>query len=364
MTVFGIKTAAALAIPYIAAIALCAPARAQHTLAGTWIAIDDGFPRFVAAGLLLPTEEILHVDEDGRAESRLLTITGLDTHYMCMTGWGCSDMLAVRAAQAEMQGGNLVFRNRAQTVDAGKISKEPQLQAAGLTLIAASPQWVVSFEAGGRRARFETGSATRIFAKIEPEMLNRLRAAPAALEISYATHWRCFLSNATASDPAFDLLGGPRRSPGAWFAAFLPAAYAYHRLVLLTVAPTPDDDLAKSDPDWAKSATMSVSNSMLGASMPWPKTVKEKTKYRAPLVAMTVMAKLGDETVAKQAARQIDPAFAGIDGVTPAGLRALQKVVRGQETVDPEVRDLFCLDRKDVPPVRPDYDPFRSVDMK
>ncbi len=51
-----------------------------HPLAGTWIALDDGFPRLVGAGLIVPTEEILHVSADGRAESRLMTISDAFAH--------------------------------------------------------------------------------------------------------------------------------------------------------------------------------------------------------------------------------------------------------------------------------------------
>jgi len=162
------------------------PASAQsvHPLAGTWIAVDDGLPRLVASGHLVPSEEILFVGEDGRAESRIMTITGLETHYLCATGWGCSDMLPVQAARAELTGGNLVFINRGAAPEAAKITRDAMQLAARLTLIASSPQWVVSLEACGARARFESGSMTRHFAKIDPQRLNLLRGALLPVEIS------------------------------------------------------------------------------------------------------------------------------------------------------------------------------------
>lgn len=325
-----------------------------------WIAIDDGFPRLVASGILLPTEEILHVDRDGRAESRLLTITGLETHYMCATGWGCSDMLAVREAKAEMTGGSLVFRNRETTAEGRKIARDTQQFAADLTVIASAPQWVASFEAGGNRLRLETASMTRVFARIDPDRLNRLRGALLPLAISYGAHWRCFLSNATASDRAFDSIGGPRSEPKAWFADYLAAAAELHRLDILNQTPTVDDDMAKTMPDLAKSATMQVANSIVGPATAWPKSVNERMKYRAPLLAISTIAKSGDEALASQGARTLDPAYSG-HGVAPAGIEALKKVLHGQATGDREVRDLFCLDRKDAPTPRPGFDPFRAV---
>jgi hypothetical protein len=339
------------------------PAVAQSPqLTGMWIAIDDGFPRLVASGIILPTEEILHIAPDGQAESRLLTIIGNETHYMCATGWGCSDMLAVREAKAELTGGSFVFRNRETTAEATKITQETQQLAANLTVISMSPQWVASFEAGGNRLRLETASMTRIFARIDPERLNQLRGAVLPLPVPYSGHWRCFLSNATAADRAFDSIGGPRRAPGAWFENYLTAAAQLHRLEILTHTPTADDDLAKTIPDLAKAATMQVVNTILGQAAVWPKSVQERRKYRAPLLAITTIAKTGDEALAMQGARTLDPAYAG-HGIAPAGIEALKKVLRGQEAGDREVRDLLCLDRKYTPEPRAGFDPFRGIPL-
>jgi hypothetical protein len=347
-----------------ATLSLCALAQSQPAAlpAGTWIAIDDGFPGLVAAGVLLPTEEILHVSPDGRAESRLMTITALETHYMCATGWGCSDMLPVWEAKAELTGGNLVFRNREATTEGAKVTREEQRLAAGLTLIATSSHWVASFEAGGNRLRLETGAMTRVFARIDPERMNRLRGALLPLAISYGTHWRCFMSNATAADPALDAIGGPRRAPGAWFEDYLAAAAELHRLDIINQTPTADDELAKSMPDLAKAATMQVTNSILGAKAVWPRSIQERVKYRAPLLAISTIAKTGDEALALQGARTLDPAYNG-HSVTRAGIEALKKVLRGQESGDPEIRDLFCLDRKNTPEPRAGFDPFRGIPL-
>jgi hypothetical protein len=350
---------AAAALAWGAAV-LPIPAAAQSSpLSGLWIAIDDGFPALVGAGILIPTEEILHVSTDGRAESRLLTINGFETHYMCATGWGCSDMLAVREAVAEMNGGSLVFRNRQATAEAGKITQSLQSFVAGLTVIASSPQWVASFEADGNRLRLETANQTRIFARIDPDYLNRLRAALQPLSVSYAVHWRCFLSNATANNAAFDPVGGPRRAPPGWFGEYLNAALVLHRFEILASTPTQDDDLAKSMPELAKAATMQVTNSVLGAAVNWPKTVQEKLRYRAPVFVAYTTAKTGDEAIALQGGRKLDPNFAGT-GISSGGMQALAKVLRGYET-DSEIRNLFCLDLKDPPEPRTGLFPFRGV---
>ena len=356
---------ASLALSFGMAAMLALPAAAQpiSPLAGTWIAVDDGFPRLVAAGLLLPSEEILRIAADGSAQSQIMTTTGRETHFMCATGWGCSDMLPVQEAKAEVNGGSLIFVNRQPTAESTKITQQTQLLAAGLTLIATSPQWVVSLEAGGTRARFESGNMTRHFARIDPERLNKLRGALDPLEVSYTDHWRCFLSNATAGDPAFDRLGGPRQKPGAWFEDYLTASAQYHRLDLLTNSPVPGDPIGAHDPLWAKSAGVQVTHSMLGPDVKWPASLAERMKYRAPLLAISAIARHNDEAMGLQAARQLDPAYAGDTGISSAGLAAMRKVMQREASQDAEVRGVFCLDLKDAPPPRPGLDPFRDVKL-
>lgn len=332
----------------------------SNPLQGTWIAIDDGFPRLVGEGHLVPTEEILHVDADGLAESRLMMTSGLDTHYMCMAGWGCSDMTPVRRAQARLSGADLVFTNIAQPPEAAAITHNAQARAAELTLIAASPRWALKLSPDLRQASFEADGATRYFARIDPERLNKLRAGLSPLPIPYGVHWRCFLSNATAHDPAFDAMGGPRKAPGPWFEDYLTAALQLHRLSILVSTPVRDDDMSRTDPLWAKSATMPAINTLLGGSLAYPVTNAQRIKHRGVLIAISGMVHFGDETRAFEAARQIDPTFNGEMGVPPAALAALAKVMRQDADLDLEVRDLFCLDLKDAPAPRPQFDPFRG----
>lgn len=337
------------------------PVLAQsNQLAGTWIAIDDGFPRLVGEGHLVPTEEILHIGADGLAESRLMITSGHDTHFMCMDGWGCSDMTPVRRAQARLSGADLVFTDIAQPPEAATITRNAQARAADLTLIAASPRWVVTLSPDLRQARFEADGVTRHFARVDPEPLNRLRAGLSPLPIPYSVHWRCFLSNATAHDPAFDALGGPRKAPGPWFEDYLTAALHLHRLTILVGTPVRDDDMSRTDPLWARSATMPASNTMLGANFAYPSTNAQRIKHRGVLLAISGMVHFGDEQHAFEAARQIDPTFNGEMGLTSAALAALAKVMRQDAESDPEVRDLFCLDQKDAPAPRPQFDPFRG----
>jgi hypothetical protein len=341
--------------------ASCAMAQTPpHPLSGTWIAVDDGFPRLVAAGFLVPTEEVLYVSADGRAESRLMNISGFDTHFMCMDGWGCSDMLSVRTAQAQLTGDALTFATRASAPEAAAITKDTQNRAAGLTLIAMSPKWAVTFTPGSPRVRFEADGVTRHFTRIEPERLRKLRSAFSAPGIPYSAHWRCFLSNATADDPAFESVGGPRKKPGAWFEDYLMAAAHFHQLTILTGAPVRDDDMSRSDPTWAKSATMKVTNSLLDAHTPYPSTLNERLKYRGALLAISGMVHFGNEKEAFEAARMIDPGFTGNMGVTPSGIAALKKVMSDNARQDPDVRETFCLDLKDAPPPRAPYDSFRG----
>lgn len=341
--------------------ASCALAQTPpHPLSGTWIAVDDGFPRLVAAGFLVPTEEVLYVSADGRAESRLMNISGFDTHFMCMDGWGCSDMLRVRTAQAQMAGGALAFVNRANAPEAAAITKDAQNRAADLTLLAMSPKWTVSFAPGAPRVRFEADGVTRHFARIEPERLRRLRSAFSPPGIPYGAHWRCFLSNATADDPAFEAVGGARKKPGAWFEDYLMAAAHFHQLTILTGAPVSDDDMSRSDLAWAKSATMKVTNSLLDAHTAYPSTLSERLKHRGVLLAISGMIHFYNEKQAFEAARMIDPGFTGNMGVTPSGIAALKKVMGDNARQDAEVRETFCLDLTDAPPPRPQYDAFRG----
>lgn len=366
MKAFSICMLLAFAAPAYPALSAL-PAHAQsnslagaNLLAGTWIAIDDGFPRLVGEGHLVPTEEILHVDADGLAESRLMTTSGFDTHYMCMAGWGCSDMTPVRRAQVRLSGADVVFTNITQPSEAATITQNAQAQAAGLTLIAASSRWVVKFSSNLRQVSFEADGAARHFARIDPDRLNKLRAGLSPIPASYGVHWRCFLSNATAQDPAFDALGGPRKAPDPWFEDYLTAALQLHRLTILVGTPVRDDDMSRTDPLWAKSAMMPAINTMLGASFAYPSTNAQRIAHRGVLLAISGMVYFGDEKLAFEAARQIDPTFNGEMGVTPAALAALAKVMRKDAELDPEVRDLFCLDLKDAPAPRPQFDPFRG----
>jgi len=62
-------------------------------------------------------------------------------------------------------------------------------------------QWSISTDGGLMTLR--SGTTTRLFAKIEPRRLQRLRAGIRASGLPPEKHWRCFLANATAQQPAF-----------------------------------------------------------------------------------------------------------------------------------------------------------------
>ena len=105
---------------------------------------------------------------------------------------------------------------------------------------------------------------------------------------------------------------------------------------------------------------MPVINTLLGASFAYPATNAQRFNHRGVLLAISAMVHFDDEKRAFQVARQIAPTFNGDMGVTSAELAALAKVMRKDADLDPDVRDLFCLDLKDAPAPRPQFDPFRG----
>jgi hypothetical protein len=88
-------------------------------------------------------------------------------------------------------------------VDTGEVLQSPHTdQIVRLLLVMAKPQWRITLDNGSLRLT-APGGATRVFARVAPEQLIRLRSGFRMGELSATKHWRCFLANAVASDPAF-----------------------------------------------------------------------------------------------------------------------------------------------------------------
>ncbi len=231
----GCRVAAAL----ILAAALMPPGAAAQdvrALAGWWLSIDDVFPKLWHAGVI-PMEELLIINADGRFEDRTMNFAAGDAQA-CATIGVCSDLPMIASGRLRLAGGTLsitelgVTRNR---LDAPK--QDPLIRRAAFST---TQPWAVTLSGGSMTLR--NASTTRLFARIEPAMLRRLRAGLIASSLSARTHWRCFLSNAMAANPAFASL--PRAKGTAALPPlerYLKVASYLNTLSAMARFPLPDD---------------------------------------------------------------------------------------------------------------------------
>jgi hypothetical protein len=221
-------------VPKVFAALLLLPPIPQATavealdLAGWWIAIDRLFPQLYEAGLILPMEELLIVGSDGRVENRLMMF-GAPLPELCGDKkLARSDAPLSASARMAVAGDQLTFTESRKPDNL--IDDRPEWDfALRLLTVTGTASWTLSREADGRllvlrpnllnKSRLVANIPTRTFAKIDPDRLRRLRALPLATDFfsasfSITKHWRCFLANATANDPAFaSLRDRPRATP-------------------------------------------------------------------------------------------------------------------------------------------------------
>ncbi len=238
--------ASVLALPALAlaALAVGGPAGAQPAglpgaLAGWWIAVDatvteqpwDGQDGQV---------ELLIVDDAGRVSDRYMTMASPLIHGGCLAAGLCSDSPLVATGGLTVTGEELTFAISAQAAEPvrGDDREDGQLLAGAL---GGAPAWTVAVDAGGERLTFRAGGrADRVFARIAPVRLARLRAAFLFLPGDFGD-WPCLLATATAGEVAYASLPQAGHAPPPDFDGFLhTSSYAWSALEMQN-APTPDD---------------------------------------------------------------------------------------------------------------------------
>ena len=210
MTVnFAPKVLAALLLLLSIRPAIAVEAR---DLAGWWIAIDRLFPEAYETQGIVPMEELLIVGSDGRVENRFMMFWGPDADLCHNKKVHCSDAPISARARIVVAGDQLTFTESVKSDNL--IDDRPELDLAlRLLTVTSTRSWTLSREVDGRLlvlrpnlmnpSRLIANIPTRTFAKIDPDRLRRLRSLLHARELSATKHWRCFLANATADDPAF-----------------------------------------------------------------------------------------------------------------------------------------------------------------
>jgi hypothetical protein len=212
-------TSVAQSVVARAEVSATAGTNATSNLAGWWLAIDPLFPTMWDKAGLRAMEELLIVDEGGRVDDRAMQFFSPDAKFCTATkNPFCSDAPVVARARLSVSDGHLKVSGK---VD-GKVSvffPDPELDRLyRRTVVTGTPSWSMSRSAYGRvlTLRSDYSALTRTLVKLDPDKLRQLRAGFLAMNVSALKHWRCFLSNATANDPAFGAIhSGGNATPGA-----------------------------------------------------------------------------------------------------------------------------------------------------
>lgn len=309
-------------------LAAASPASAlsARDLAGWWIAVDGVFPALWERGALHPMEELLIVNPDGRVENRVMNFWS-GSARVCAETKVCSDAPMIATARLSVKGDRLSLDGRrpaAGRLDAPK--SDPLIRRTALTATAA---WTAAVD--GRLMTLRAGELVRSFVRVEPRRLQRLRAGMRVSEQSATRHWRCFLANATARDPAFAVLRPDRPPAPDFLDAYLKVASYLITLESMSVRPTPDDPAAKRfiGHDTEEIMVEEFSDVRL------PVTAADGRALRAKIAF--VMAKARGTAAAGGPAAAV-PAAPGRLAVSPAEIAAFSRGLGDQ----PEAKKLFC----------------------
>jgi hypothetical protein len=173
-----------------------------RTLTGWWLSIDDTFPKLWNAGVT-PTEEVLVINADGRFEDRVMNFSP-GTAQVCAQKRVCADMVLLAYGRLRFAGDSVSIGERGAPPNRLDTPKtDPLIRRVAMST---TTTWTISVDNGLMTLR--AGNVTRSFAKIEPRRLQRLRSGMRAAGLPPEKHWRCFLANAMAPQPAFASLRG------------------------------------------------------------------------------------------------------------------------------------------------------------
>jgi hypothetical protein len=260
-----------------------AQSRPQRNLAGWWISIDDTFKALWENGTIVPVEELLIIDDQGRFENRVMGFWPVD-HEACRQGYACSDAPLVATGRfvvgASARSASLALSIEEHRATATRLVSPRDDAAIRSAVVSSRQQWRIaridptqSFLSIYR----DSLSYRRTFVRVDADRLRRLRAGLMAAEVSAARHWRCWLAAATNS--VFSVLALPQElrfadplSPPV--DAFVRIASYLQTAAVRAARPLPDD----ADPEARKRAATAVEETMVESfdGLHLPKTVQER----------------------------------------------------------------------------------------
>jgi hypothetical protein len=177
-----------------------------RALAGWWIAIDDTFPKLWDSGVT-PTEEVLIVNADGRFEDRTLNFYG-GSAEVCAKTRVCADLPLIAYGRLRLANGTLGVGERGSPPNRlDTLKTDTMIRRAAFS---SNSPWTFTADSG--LLTLQNASAKRLFARVEPKKLQRLRAGMIGSGLPARVHWRCFLANAMAQTPGFAPLREERGS--------------------------------------------------------------------------------------------------------------------------------------------------------
>lgn len=243
---------------------------AEH-LAGWWLSVDDvAFPPLWRAGAILAMEELLVIDRQGGFQSRMMMFQP-PRAADCRDGNLCSDAPLLASGAVAVAGGDLVFSGVSHTplvVDGAEA--DPVIRTRTLP---AHPRWQVEGEAtatsGLLRLQSAPGAEPRVFIKVEPDLLRRVRAGFLVQQASAVRYWRCYLGRVGG-----DLAASGRLDPHPSVRAYLGVASLAVTLDHLRELPIADDPDPALRPLFAHRPELPLVEAF--ADFPPPATAEER----------------------------------------------------------------------------------------
>jgi hypothetical protein len=280
-------------------------------LVGWWLSLDGEFPAtfWVVAG--------------GMIEVRSIQF-GLVSPAECAKLKRCSDAPLTSAARLTIKG-NELHLSESRIADRGQ--PLPTMRAG---------TWTAVLSASNRLMTLRDGNQQTMLVKVEPDRLRRLRAGLMMSGLPADKHWRCFLANATAADPAFAPLRKTKRATPAFLNDYLRVASYRSSLATMGAQPTADDVEAE------RRALVGVETLMLERfkDIEPPRTAADVRRYRAQVAFIDQRSR----GVSPQEANVVATALNGGSPVTVAATGAEFSALMRVAMRSAEAKQLFCAE--------------------